>query len=1069
MDISKAGRLRFLLDTGAEISLIKSPGLIGTAEFEPAQRVRIKSVDGSVAETHGTINVCLCEGKWKMPFQFQLVNRQVDLAYDGIIGRDFLRHTQARICYRSNTVVLETPSGELVKKIDNGRTAEENRGVSTLRLPKRSEVVVRIPVLNGMEGAEVVLEKAKIAEGVYLASSLVKIENDHAITSVLNVNDAEVVVELPAMRWEECKIGISEDPEGDVRTLAPVRNIRSRESEILELLRLEDLNSEERRVMEKACKDYHDIFYLPGDRLSSTTEVRHSIHVIPGTGPIHTRPYRLPESQKIEVDKQVTELLKEGIIRESNSPWNSPLLVVPKKPDTNGEKKWRLVIDFRRLNEKTVGDAYPLPDITEILDQLGQSKYFSCLDLVMGYHQIELEEEDKAKTAFSTKSGHWEYNRLPFGLKTAPATFQRMINTALSGLTGTRCFVFLDDIVIYANSLTEHDTKLREVFGRIRRYNLKLQPGKCDFLRKEVSYLGHVITAEGVRPDSEKVKVIENFPRPESAKQLKTFLGMAGYYRRFIPNFSRLAAPLYLLLKKDVHFTWGNDQEDTFQKLKEKLTAKPILQYPDFSREFILTTDASNEGVGAILSQGQIGKDLPIAYASRRLNQAERNYTTSERELLAIVWGTKHFRPYLYGRRFKIVSDHQPLLWIMNVKDPGSRLLRWRIKLEEYDYEIVYKKGILNTNADALSRIHGLMLEEGGGPKDEIDPERKGQILYEYHDAPLGGHRGMNRTYKAIKDNHSWTNMKQEIEEYVKQCKSCQMNKTLGPRGKAPMEITTTASRPFEKCCIDIVGPLTETQSGNKYILTFQDELSKFLAAVPIPKQDAETVAKAFVTHVILKVGTPEKLLTDQGSNFLSDVFKNTCKLLRIKKLQTTAFHPESNGSLERSHRVLKEYLRHYIKEDQSNWDEWVPYAVYVYNTSTHTATGYTPFELVYGFKASMPSILQAQPMTQYNYDDFVAELRGRLQTAHQVARERLIQAKATSKEHYDQNANNFSFKAGDKVLLYDETVRRGRSRKLSSQWIGPYEIVNLGNVNAIIKRGRRTQKVHVNRLKPFY
>jgi hypothetical protein len=354
-----------------------------------------------------------------------------------------------------------------------------------------------------------------------------------------------------------------------------------------------------------------------------------------------------------------------------------------------------------------------------------------------------------------------------------------------------------------------------------------------------VGYLGHVITEEGVRPDPEKVEVIEKFPRPDSTKKLKCFLGMTGYYRKFINNYSKIATPLYLLLKGDAQFIWGNNQENAFQKLKEKLMSKPTLQYPDFTREFVLTTDASNDGIGAILSQGEIGKDLPIAYASRNLNKAEKNYTTSEKELLAIVWGIKHFRPYLYGRKFKTVSDHKPLMRIMNIKDPGSRLLRWRIKLEEYDYEIVYKQGALNTNADALSRISGLVLEDGECPENDLSTDRKRQIMYEYHDAPLGGHRGMNRTYKAIKDNHSWPNMKQEIEDYVRRCKSCQVNKVLGPKGKVPMEITTTARQPFEKCCLDIVGPLTETQAGNKYILTFEDELSKFLVASPIQRQDA--------------------------------------------------------------------------------------------------------------------------------------------------------------------------------------------------------------------------------------
>jgi hypothetical protein len=283
------------------------------------------------------------------------------------------------------------------------------------------------------------------------------------------------------------------------------------------------------------------------------------------------------------------------------------------------------------------------------------------------------------------------------------------------------------------------------------------------------------------------------------------------------------------------------------------------------------------------------------------------------------------------------------------------------------------------------------------------------------------------------------------------------------------MEVTTTASKPFKKCALDIVGPLPETTKGNKYILTFQDELRKFLVATPIQRQDAETVASKFVTQVILKVGIPNKILTDQRSNFLSKIFKNTCKMLKIKKLQTTAFQPESNGGLERSHSVLKEYLHHYINEDQDNWDEWVPYTVYVYNTSMHTSTGYTPFELVYGFRSSMPSALQETPSIQYNFDDFSAELKGRLQKTHQVARERLISRKEKSKEYYDRNTKETTLKVGDKVLLYDETVRRGRSKKLSSQWLGPYEVISIDRVNATIKKGRHRQKVHLKRLKPYY
>jgi hypothetical protein len=451
---------------------------------------------------------------------------------------------------------------------------------------------------------------------------------------------------------------------------------------------------------------------------------------------------------------------------------------------------------------------------------------------------------------------------------------------------------------------------------------------------------------------------------------------------------------------------------------------------------------------------------------------AERNYSTIEKELLSIVWSCKYFRQYLLGRKFTIVTDHRPLTWIFSVKDPSSRLLRWRLRLEEFDYEVKYKKGSSNTNADALSRIY--LTEDcadGRDSKPELTKEEKLALFREMHDTPLGGHLGMNRTYDRIKQFTTWPGMKQELEDYIRKCDICQRNKITQNKTRMPMKITTTPELVWDKCALDIVGPLNQTVDGNKYVLTFQDELSKYTLAIPIVQQDAMTVARALVEEIVLKFGIPQSILTDQGSNFMSEVFGNVCKLLKIKRIKCTAYRPQTNGALERTHRVLVEYLRCFIFDDQINWDRWLSYATFVFNTTPHTSTGFTPHELLFGRKPNIPGLLQKDPPDIiYAYDDYVKELQSRLQSSYKVARNNLVRHKERSKEYHDRNVNTPLFTVGDKVLLHDESIRRGRSVKLSAPFIGPYDIIDIDDVNVTLKLPKnRTLKVHADRLKPFF
>ena len=470
-------------------------------------------------------------------------------------------------------------------------------------------------------------------------------------------------------------------------------------------IRTDHLNHEEKREIIKICKEFIDIFYNENVPLTFTNKIRHKIRTTDQV-PIYTKSYRYPFIHRQEVENQIKKMLDQNIIEPSNSPWSSPLWVVPKKADASGKQKWRVVVDYRKLNEKTVDDKYPLPNITDLLDKLGKCQYFTTLDLASGFHQIEMSDEsDIEKTAFSTEKGHYAFKRMPFGLKNAPATFQRVMDNVLRGIADEKCLVYLDDIIIFSTSLQEHIERLRCVFQRLRDSKFKIQLDKSEFLRKEVAYLGHIVTPDGVKPNPDKIIAIQNFPIPKTSKQIKSFLGLLGYYRRFINNFSKITKPLTTCLKKGAKIVHNEEFLSSFEQCKNLLINEPILQYPNFSKPFNLTTDASNYALGAILSQGPIGKDLPIAYASRTLNDTELNYSVIEKELLAIVWATKYFRPYLYGRKFNIITDHKPLQWLFSLKDPNSKLYRWRTKLEEFDYSIIYKKGSSNTNADALSRI----------------------------------------------------------------------------------------------------------------------------------------------------------------------------------------------------------------------------------------------------------------------------------------------------------------------------------------------------------------------------
>lgn len=453
---------------------------------------------------------------------------------------------------------------------------------------------------------------------------------------------------------------------------------------------------------------FKDVFFKEGDNLSLTNEIQHEIET-KNNIPIYSKLYRYPEIHRSEVERQIQDMLKQNIIKHSNSPYNSPIWVVPKKIDNSQQQKWRIVVDYRKLNEQTVDDRFPMPNIDDLFDKIGKCTYFSSIDLAKGFHQIEVLPRDRPKTAFSTSNGHYEFIRMPFGLKNAPATFQRLMNNVLKDFINKICVVYLDDILIFSTSFDEHLLSIRKIMERLREVNLKVQIDKCHFAEEYTNFLGHTITNGGIKPNNDKIEAIQKMKLPSTVKEIKQFLGISGYYRKFIKDYAKVAYPIIKYLKKDTKINKSDTEYiNAFNKLKLLLTSDPILKSPNFDKPFTVTCDASNYAIGAVLSQN----NHPISYASRTLNRHETKYSTIEKELLAIVYAVKYFRTYIYGRKFIIRTDHKPLVWLNNLKEPNMKLQRWKIQLNEYNFTIEYIKGKENHVADGLSRYPNNDLEE---------------------------------------------------------------------------------------------------------------------------------------------------------------------------------------------------------------------------------------------------------------------------------------------------------------------------------------------------------------------
>lgn len=629
---------------------------------------------------------------------------------------------------------------------------------------------------------------------------------------------------------------------------------------------------------------------------------------------------------------------------------------------------------------------------------------------------------------------------------------------------------------------------------------------------------------------------------------------MASYYRKFIKNFAKIAAPLYKASTKGKKFEWTDECDGAFKSLQSALTGNEVLIFPNFNDVFRLETDASDEGLGAVLSQKREDAWRPIAYWSRHLASAERKYSTTEKEALAIVLAVEHFRMYLYGQEFVVVTDHQPLKWLMTIKEPQPRVARWIVRLSEYQFTIEYRPGSVNGNADALSRwpadrvwvkdedeneefeVNAIQLVNETNGDQELDedickiiewmresetrPDKTNaegelrilwnqwdrlrvvngqlfrvwrvndkQVTYQYvvpkhkrmeilkmmHDTSWSGHFGYIKTLGRMEPKFYWPNMCKAVNEYVRSCEECARPKPPPGYSRAPLKPIIT-TKPFQLVTSDIMGPLTQTERGNKYVIVFIDHFTKWVELFPMQNMEAKTVAGCLL-QVIYRHGVPEALLTDQGRNYEAEIFKEVLDLLHVHILRTTPYHPQCDGLSERFNRTLIGMLRIFVDVEKNNWDLLLEELVFAYRTTVHSVTGQMPFEMLYGRHPKLPIdiiINSGEEPREVEYEEYARELKQRLQEVYKLVTTTAQRRIEKTKLLYDRNVRPAEYQAGDKVWVLCAEQRKGMSRKLLKMWKGPYEVVEKLNernyrLQTIRQKRRKRLTVHLNRLKRCY
>lgn len=860
----------------------------------------------------------------------------------------------------------------------------------------------------------------------------------------------------------KCEMKIEEDSfEADV---TPPKCISAEEPHIL--------TNEQRDELKKIISQFP--FTNPTGELNKT----HLREVKIDTG--DAKPYRCklrydPPWKTQKIIEEVDRLVQRGIVKKvESSEWLLPILAVPKSSG-----KWRLCSDARGLNALTKKNCYPQQNANRILGLIGKAKFITTIDMTDAFFQLPLHPDAQPKTAFAVPTrGTYVFTRMAMGLKNSGAELCSLIDSLFGAEFEPKVFPYLDDIVIVTETFLEHLEILVKVAEKFEYANLTISEEKSRFCYKRLKYLGVILDENGINMDKSRIEAVANFPIPKCTKDIQRLMGMAGWYRRFIRNFSEITAPISELLKKNIKFEWNVEREKAFNQVISALTTAPVLANPDYAQPFEIQADACKQSCGAVLVQYQDGNERVVAYMSQKFTPTQKKYHVTELECLAVILAIEKFRPYVEGSQFRVITDHHSLLWLKNLKDPNGRLARWALRLQAYDFTLVHRKGNLHVVPDALSRsvavvdisefenssdswykkLKGLALAEpqihdnvkvannllyirNNMREDCENPEcvwrlcvpkeKRVEIIRENHDEDTSCHLGRFKTTSKIRDRFYWPGMNQSIAEYIRNCEVCKVTKAKNQILTPPSGKFVEAIKPWRVVATDICGPFVPSKSGNRFLLVAVDVFSKFAILKAVRNETAKAVTEFIKNDVVLKFACPEIIVSDNGVQYKSNLFKEFVESKGIQMWYTANYFAQGNPT-ECVNKVIGNALRVFLREDvdHKKWDEKVNEIANAINSSTHTTTKKSPYEINFGQK-------MAQHANEYQRHLDVNEPSNRDESAFQTLRERvqkrINEAREKYTKRYDLRTRSIEYRVGD-IVYRENTILSDASKNISKK-----------------------------------